>query len=71
MKKPSSNVEEALRTALLNVSKSPDLSEAEVDWVNQFAMRLMAEYSVLKAEADREVAVKAFDLSSNRVKNPL
>jgi hypothetical protein len=43
-------VQEGLFEALLRLSSSPDLSEEEVRRIQQFAMRLIAEFSVLKAE---------------------
>jgi hypothetical protein len=50
MTRSPANVQEGLFEALLRLSSSPDLSEDEVRRIQQFAMRLIAEFSVLKAE---------------------
>jgi hypothetical protein len=55
MNKPSSKVRQGLIQALLKTARSPDLTDAEVNWLNQFAVYLIAEFSALKAE-DRELA---------------
>ena len=52
MTKPSSKVQEVLAIALRQVIKSPDLSSEDVEWVQQFAIRAIAEFSVLKAPKD-------------------
>jgi hypothetical protein len=54
MTRPSANVQEGLFEALLRLSNSPDLSDDEVRRVRQFAMHLIAEFSVLKAEERAE-----------------
>jgi hypothetical protein len=45
---PSLQVRNLLETAVLHLQHSPDLSEEEVRWIQQFAMHLIAEFSVLK-----------------------
>jgi len=45
---PSLHVRNLLETAVLHLQHSPDLSEEEVQWIQQFAMHLIAEFSVSK-----------------------
>jgi hypothetical protein len=45
---PSIHVRNLLETAVLHVQHSPDLSEEEVRWIQQFAAHLITEFSVLK-----------------------
>lgn len=45
---PSLHVRNLLETAVLHLQHSPELSEEEVRWVQQFAMHLITEFSVLK-----------------------
>jgi len=45
---PSLHVRNLLETAVLHLQHSPDLSEEEVRWIQQFAMHLISEFSVLK-----------------------
>ena len=45
---PSIQVRNLLETAVLQIQHSPDLSEEEVRWIQQFAARLITEFSVLK-----------------------
>ena len=52
MTKPSSKVQEVLATALSRVVKSPKLSPEDVQWVKQFALRTIAEFSVVKSQKD-------------------
>jgi hypothetical protein len=49
---PSIHVRNLLETAVLHLQHSPDLSEEEVRWVQQFAAHLITEFSVLKEERD-------------------
>lgn len=42
MAPPSSKVNQALLTTLLQLEKSPDLSAEDKEWVRQYAIRLMA-----------------------------
>lgn len=42
--------------APINVTRSSDLSEAEVRWLNQPAMHLIAEFSVMEAEDEEAIA---------------
>jgi len=51
MPEPSIHVRNLLETAVLQVQHSPDLTENDVRWIQQFAAHLIAEFSVLK-EAD-------------------
>ncbi|WP_162601399.1 hypothetical protein [Occallatibacter savannae] len=37
-----------METAVLHLQHSPDLSEDEVRWIQQFAAHLITEFSVLK-----------------------
>lgn len=60
MHQPSIHVRNLLETAVLHLQHSPDLSEEEVRWIQQFAAHLITEFSVLKepeihraAEEDR------------------
>jgi hypothetical protein len=45
---PSIHVRNLLETAVLHLQHSPDLSEEEVRWIQQFAAHLITEFSVLK-----------------------
>ena len=45
--RPSLHVRNLLETAVLDVQHSPDLSEEEVRSIQQFAMRLISEFSVV------------------------
>ena len=45
---PSIQVRNLLETAVLQIQHSPDLSEEEVRWIQQFAAHLITEFSVLK-----------------------
>jgi hypothetical protein len=49
---PSIHVRNLLETAVLHLQHSPELSEEEVRWIQQFAAHLITEFSVLKEEAD-------------------
>jgi hypothetical protein len=49
---PSIHVRNLLETAVLHLQHSPDLSEEEVRWVQQFAAHSITEFSVLKEERD-------------------
>ena len=53
----TSKVQEGLLEALLKMARSRDLTDAEVNWLNQFVVHLIAELSVLKSE-DQEVPVQ-------------
>ena len=46
----SSKVQEVLSVAMEKVQKSPDLTSQDAEWVRQFAIHLIAELSVIKAE---------------------
>jgi hypothetical protein len=56
MIKPTSKVQEVLVVALLKMARRPDLSEAEVLWLSQFAMHMIVEFSVLKSEDKEPIA---------------
>jgi hypothetical protein len=45
---PSIHVRNLLETAVLHLQHSPDLSEEDVRWIQQFAAHLITEFSVLK-----------------------
>jgi hypothetical protein len=49
---PSIHVRNLLETAVLHLQHSPDLSEEEVRWIQQFAAHLITEFSVLKEGRD-------------------
>ena len=49
---PSIHVRNLLETAVLHLQHSPDLSEEEVRWVQEFAAHLITEFSVLKEGRD-------------------
>jgi hypothetical protein len=48
MPHPSIHVRNLLETAVLHLQHSPDLSEEEVRWIQQFAAHLITEFNVLK-----------------------
>ena len=48
MPQPSIQVRNLLEIAVLHLQHSPDLSEEEVRWIQQFAAHLITEFSVLK-----------------------
>ena len=47
MQQPSIQVRNLLETAVLQIQHSPDLSEDEVRWIQQFAAHLITEFNVL------------------------
>jgi len=47
MQQPSIRVRNLLETAVLQIQHSPDLSEEEVRWIQQFAAHLIMEFGVL------------------------
>ena len=47
MQQPSIQVRNLLETAVLQIQHSPDLSEEEVHWIQQFAGHLITEFSML------------------------
>jgi len=49
---PSIHVRNLLETAVLHLQHSPDLSEEEVRWIQEFAAHLITEFSVLKEGRD-------------------
>jgi hypothetical protein len=53
-------VQEALIEALRNTANSAELTEVEAEWLRQFVMRLVTEFSVLKetqqGETDAPIA---------------
>jgi len=51
MPPPSIHVRNLLETAVLHLQHSPDLSEEDVRWIQQFAAHLITEFNVLN-EAD-------------------
>lgn len=51
---PTSKVQQALIEALRNTAKSPDLTEAEGEWLRQFVMRLVAEFAVVREHQEVE-----------------
>lgn len=44
---PSIHVRNLIETAVLHLQHSPELSEDEVRWIQQFAAHLITEFSVL------------------------
>jgi hypothetical protein len=48
MPQPSIQVRTLLERAVLHIQHSPDLSEEEVRWIQQFAAHLITEFSVLQ-----------------------
>jgi hypothetical protein len=48
MPQPSIHVRNLLETAVLHLQHSPELSEEEVRWIQEFAAHLITEFSVLK-----------------------
>jgi hypothetical protein len=48
MQQPSIQVRNLLETAVLQIQHSPDLSEEEVRWIQQFAAHMITAFSVLK-----------------------
>ena len=46
LQKPSSLVRKMLHKAVLNMQRSPNLSEEEVQWLQEFAASITAEFSV-------------------------
>ncbi len=47
---PSSKVQEHLSVAMDKVQKSSDLTSQEAEWIRQFAIHMIAEFSVIKTE---------------------
>jgi hypothetical protein len=47
MPQPSIHVRNLLETAVLHLQHSPDLSEEDVRWIQQFAAHLITEFNVL------------------------
>ena len=64
MPQPSIHVRNLLETAVLQLQHSPDLSEEEVRWIQQFAAHLITEFSVrkepelLNAPPEEEISVE-------------
>jgi hypothetical protein len=56
MNKPSTTVQRGLSGALLELLRSPDLSPEDVKWVQQFALRTIAEFSVMKSQENEKEA---------------
>jgi hypothetical protein len=56
MQRPSSQISQLLQGAVLELQQSPDLTEEEVRWLQQYALHLISEFSVLK-ETDVPVTV--------------
>ena len=52
MAQPSSRIQETLLVALRKVQNSTDVTAEEAEWVRHYAARLIAEFSVIKAETD-------------------
>jgi hypothetical protein len=50
MQQPSIHVRNLLETAVLHLQHSPDLSEEDVRWIQQFAAHLITEFSVHQRE---------------------
>ena len=48
MQRPSSQIFQLLQGAVLELQQSPDLTEEEVRWLQQYAMHLISEFIVLK-----------------------
>jgi hypothetical protein len=72
MQQPTIHVRNLLETAVLHLQHSPELSEEEVRWIQQFAAHLITEFSVVKdsellyAPLEKEDLYAATD--SNRLK---
>lgn len=59
MTTPSSKVQQALSGALLHMLQSSDLSPEDAEWVQQFAVRTIAEFNFVqdkKEAADEPIA---------------
>jgi pyruvate carboxylase len=52
MSQPSSRIQESLLVALRHMQTSPHLNPDEVEWLNRYAARLIAEFSVHKSETE-------------------
>lgn len=50
MTQPSSKVQDALVEALRKMTDSIEMSESESEWLRQFVMRLVAEFSLVKQQ---------------------
>ena len=55
MQRPSLHVQNLLETAVLHLQHSPELSEEDVRWIQQFAAHLITEFSVLKETEIRPI----------------
>lgn len=49
MTKPPSHVQRVLCKALLDMLKWPDLTPEEAQWVQQFAVRFIAQFNLMKS----------------------
>ena len=56
---PSTKLVELLRITLERIEKSPDISGQDMEWLEQFFVRAIAELEVSKSEADRPEAENA------------
>ncbi|HEV2133568.1 MAG TPA: hypothetical protein VGR47_04845 [Terracidiphilus sp.] len=54
MTRPTSKVQEALIEALHKMASSPELNEAEAEWLKQFVMRMVTELSIVKENQEGE-----------------
>jgi len=70
MQLPSIQVRNLIETAVLQIQHSPDLSEEEVRWIQQFAAHLITEFSVLK-EPDLLYAPVEDDTSADQHGQPM
>ena len=51
-KKPSSKVQEVLAIALFALSRSPNLSPEDAEWVRQYALRTITEFRISKSQKE-------------------
>ena len=54
MAKSSLEIQQALAAALLDMLRSPDLAREDAEWIQQFAMRIISEFSLVKSEDERD-----------------
>lgn len=58
MTQQSSPVHIALCKALLEMLRSRNLTPEDAQWVEQFALRTIAEFNLLKSQSDKETPEK-------------
>lgn len=56
MEKSTSNVETTLARTLAAMARSPDLTDAERQWLHQFAVRTVAEFTLYKEKQQQEAS---------------